>query len=68
MLTLFQSSPSVDELARLWVQDQARTGPIRPVQSDLDPAALVERIRLLEQENSILQRQVRLLSDLAVMD
>jgi hypothetical protein len=68
MLTVARSPATVDDLARLWEHDHAKPNRAYVTRPDPEYSALLERIRLLEQENSILQRQVQLLSDLAVMD
>ncbi len=68
MLTVAQSPATVDDLARLWEHDQIKSVRARATRPDPEYMALLERLQLLEQENAVLQRQVQLLSDLAVMD
>ena len=68
MLTIARSPSTVDDLVRLWEHDQVKYARTRVTRPDPEYLALSERIRLLEQENAVLQRQVQLLSDLAILD
>ena len=68
MLATNQSRATAKELMRLWEQDSIKTTRGRTTCTDAEYTALLERVRLLEQENAVLQRQVQLLQDLAVLD
>jgi hypothetical protein len=68
MLAINQSQATAKELMRLWEQDGLQAVQGRPLRTDVEYSALLERVRLLEQENAVLQRQVLLLQDLAVLD
>jgi hypothetical protein len=68
MLAINQPQATANELMRLWEQDGLQAVRGRPLCTDVEYSALLERVRLLEQENAVLQRQVQLLQDLAVLD
>ena len=68
MLAINPSRATAKELMRLGEQDSIKTTRGRTTRTDAEYTALLERVRLLEQENAVLQRQVQLLQDLAVLD
>ena len=68
MLATSQPQATANELMRLWEQDGLQAVRGRPLRTDIEYSALLERVRLLEQENAVLQRQVQLFRDLAALD
>ena len=68
MLAINQPQATAKELMRLWEQDGIKATRRFTIHTDAEYVALLERVRLLEQENAVLQRQVQLLQDLAVLD
>jgi hypothetical protein len=68
MLATGQPQATANELMRLWEQDGLQTVRGRPLRTDIEYSALLERVHLLEQENAVLQRQVQLFRDLAALD
>lgn len=68
MLAINPSHATAKDLMRLWEQDGIKATRGCTTHTDTEYMALLERVRLLEQENSVLQRQVQLLQDLAVLD
>jgi hypothetical protein len=68
MLTINQTRATAKDLMQLWEQDGVKAARERTPHTDVEYSALLERIRLLEQENAVLQRQVQLLQNLAVLD
>ena len=68
MLATSQPQATANELMRLWEQDGLQAVRGRPLRTDVEYSALLERVRLLEQENAVLQRQVQLFRDLAALD
>jgi len=68
MFAMNQSHATAQELMQLWEQDGIKAARGRIIRTDTEYTALLERVRLLEQENAVLQRQVQLLQELAVLD
>ncbi len=68
MLAIQQPPATVQDLMRLLEHDSLRAVPGRTSRLPADYAALLERVRLLEEENAVLQRQVQLFQELAVLD
>ncbi len=68
MLAINQPQATANELMRLWEQDGLQAVRGRPLRTDIEYSALLERVRLIEQENAVLQRQVQLFRDLAALD
>ena len=68
MLATSQPQATANELMRLWEQDGLQAMRGRPLRTEVEYSALLERVRLLEQENVVLQRQVQLFRDLAALD
>jgi len=68
MLATSQPQATANELMRLWEQDGLQAMHGRPLRTEVEYSALLERVRLLEQENVVLQRQVQLFRDLAALD
>jgi hypothetical protein len=68
MLATSQPQATANELMRLWEQDGLQAVRGRPLRTDIEYSALLERVQLLEQENAVLQRQVQLFRDLAALD
>jgi hypothetical protein len=68
MLAINQPQATANELMQLWEQDGIKATRRLTIHTDTEYVALLERVRLLEQENAVLQRQVQLLQDLAVLD
>jgi len=68
MLAINQPQATANELMRLWEQDGLQAVRGHSLRTDIEYSALLERVRLLEQENAVLQRQVQLLQELAVLD
>ena len=68
MLAINQPQATANELMQLWEQDGIKATRRLTIHTDTEYVALLERVRLLEQENAVLQRQVQLLQELAVLD
>ncbi len=68
MLAINQSQATAKELMQLWERDGIKATRRLTIHTDNEYAAMLERVRLLEQENAVLQRQVQLLQDLAILD
>ena len=68
MLAINQPQATANELMQLWEQDGIKATRRLTIHTDTEYMALLERVRLLEQENAVLQRQVQLLQDLALLD